>query len=92
MKLHEFEIHDADARTGGHRYPIAGRDRRIRRLAKYLARTAGCEERSLRHDGALHTSSRHERGTDAFAALDQKLRRVRVVDDADTGATAGARP
>ena len=92
MKLHEFEVHDADAGTGGHRYPIAGRDRRIGRLPKYLARSAGCEERTLRHDGALRTSSRHERGADAYAALDQKLRRARVVDDADTRATADARP
>jgi hypothetical protein len=92
MKLHEFEIHDAHAGTGGHRYPIAGCDRRIRRLAKYLARSAGCEKRTLRHDGALRTSSRHERGADAFAALNQERRRVRIVDDADTGATADARP
>jgi hypothetical protein len=92
MKLHEFEIHDADAGTGGHRYPIAGRDRRICGLAKYLSRSAGCEERTLRYDGALRTRSRHERGADTFAALDQELRRVRVVDDADTEATADARP
>ena len=46
MKLDELQVGDARARAVRHRHPVAGRDRRIRRLAEHLAGAAGRQQRA----------------------------------------------
>ena len=84
MELHELEVRDARACALRHRHAVAGRHRRVGRLAEDLPGAAGREQdRARRARTAMRRRpSCRNRDADAAAVLDDQLDGPRVIVDA----------
>ena len=90
VELHELEIGNAGAAAVRHRHAVAGRHRRIRRIAIDVARAAGREQHRLRPRHPHAPIVGQELHAGAPAALDEQVddAGVRVRPDAGHGRDA----
>ena len=92
MELHELEVGDAGAGAIRERDAVAGRNRRIGRLAEHLSGSAGGQQRGAGTKLPAHTALIEKGHPRHAAVLDQQFGDQRVMDGVDRREPADALP